>query len=294
MKGKLSHWIIFALLSVIWGSSFVLMKAGLEGLNAYEVASLRMVSAGVVLMPFAIRRLRTIPVAVIPWVIASGILGNFLPAYLFCLAETKIDSSLAGILNALTPIFALLIGILFYNLKVGAYKIAGIAIGFAGLVLLFISKGNISFGYLSYASLVLLATLFYGMNVNLVAHHLTGQPSLAIASIACASLIIPSLSVLLYSGFFQHSVHEPHLTGSIAASVTLGIAGTAIATILYYVLIKRAGGLFASMVTYGIPFVAVGWGLYDGETITWPQVVCLCVILVGVYLTSLKKMGTNK
>ena len=294
MKAKIFNWSIFLLLSLIWGSSFILMKIGLEALSAYEVASVRMLSAGLVLLPFALRSFRNIPLAKYPWIIVTCLLGSFFPAYLFCLAETKIDSSLAGILNALTPIFTLMIGIMFYKYQVGVYKIIGLLVGFTGLILLFITSGNISFSYLSYASLVLLATLFYGINVNLVAHHLSGQSSVAIASVAFCSFIIPSTLILWLAGFCNHSIHQPHFIGAVVASVTMGVMGTAVATILYYMLIKRAGGFFASMVTYGIPFVAVGWGLFGGETIGLLQVLCLCMILAGVYLTSLQKKNNRK
>jgi drug/metabolite transporter (DMT)-like permease len=253
-----------------------------------------MLTAGLVLLPFAVKSFRNIPLTKLSWVIISGLLGSFFPAFLFCIAETKIDSSLAGILNAFTPIFALIIGIIMYKLQVGWFKILGLALGFVGLVLLFITRGNISFSYLSYASLVLLATIFYGMNINLVAHHLKGQTSITIASVAFCSLIIPSLVVLFLAGFFHHSFTEPNIISSMAASVALGVGGTAFASILYYMLIKRAGGFFASMVTYGIPFVAVGWGLYGGESITILQVLCLCVILIGVYMASLKNTTNDK
>ncbi len=288
MKEKVLHWSIFILLSLIWGSSFVLMKSGMQVFSAYEVASLRMLSAGIALLPFAVNSFKQIPSAKIPWIITTGLVGSFIPAYLFCVAETKIDSSLAGILNALTPIFTILVGMLFYKLKVGTMKALGLIIGFAGLVLLFVTRGNISFNYLSYSALILLATLFYGINVNLVGHHLKEQSSITIASLAFVSFIVPSLIILWFTGFFQHSIYQQHFATSIAASVSLGLFGTALASVLYYMLIKRAGGFFASMVTYGIPFVAVGWGLYSGETITWKQVTCLCIILLGVYMTSLK------
>lgn len=264
------------------------MKTGMEALSPYEVASLRMLSAGIVLLPFALRSVRKLPSNKLPTVIASGLLGSFFPAYLFCLAETKIDSSLAGILNALTPIFALLISIVWYKLHPGIYKVLGLVVGFAGLVLLFITRGNISFTYLSYSSLVLLATFFYGINVNMVANNLKGEKPLAIASVAFGSLLVPALVVLLANGFFHHSIHQPNFLKSLAAAITLGVLGTAFASILYYMLIKRAGGFFASLVTYGIPFAAVGWGLYFGETISLLQVVCLCIILGGVYMTTLK------
>lgn len=288
MKEKVLHWAIFILLSVIWGSSFVLMKSGMQVFSAYEVASLRMLSAGITLLPFAVRSFKQIPAAKIPWIITTGLLGSFIPAFLFCIAETKIDSSLAGILNALTPIFTIVVGMIFYKLKVGAIKILGLVVGFVGLILLFVIRGNISFDYLSYASLIILATICYGVNVNLVGYHLKGQSSVTIASLAFVSFIIPSAIILFFAGFFNHSIYQPHYGISIAASVSLGMLGTALASVMYYMLIKRAGGFFASMVTYGIPFVAVGWGLGSGETITWKQVVCLCIILTGVYITSLK------
>lgn len=289
MNGKLLHWFLFILLSLIWGSSFILIKVGLDVLSAYEVASLRMLSGGLVLLPFALRSFNSISIKKYPLIIVSGLLGSFLPAYLFCMAETKINSSLAGILNALTPIFTLIISIIIYKQGIAIYKIIGLIIGFLGLVALFISKGDISFSYLSFASLVILATLFYGMNVNLVSNHLKGYSPIHLASISFCSFIIPSVIVLWFNGFFQHSLQQPHFIVSVAASATLGIVGTAIATILYYMLIKKAGGFFASMVTYGIPFVAVGWGLFSGETINFIQVICLCTILIGVYLTSIQK-----
>lgn len=289
MKGGLLNWVLFLLLSLIWGSSFILIKVGLEVLSAYEVASLRMLSGGIVLLPFVLRSFKSIPASKYFLIIVSGLLGSFFPAFLFCIAETKINSSLAGILNALTPIFTLIISVIFYKHSIGKNKIIGLIVGFIGLVALFISKGDISFSYLSFASLVILATLFYGMNVNLVSNHLAGQTPITIASVSFCSFIIPSTIILWYAGFFHHSLHQPHFILSVAASASLGIMGTALATVLYYMLIKRAGGFFASMVTYGIPFVAVGWGLFSGETINFIQLISLCTILVGVYMTSIQK-----
>lgn len=266
----------------------MLMKEGMVVLSPYQVATIRILSAGLVLVPFAWKAYKEIPRNKMGYVILSGILGSFFPAYLFCIAETRIDSSLAGILNALTPFFVILVGMAFYQLKALPIKIVGMLIGFTGLCLLFISSRNISFQNLPYASLILLATLLYGINVNLVGSRLQGVGSLNIASIAFVILIIPCIVFLYYTGYFSLPFSSTRFWYSTAASFLLGVMGTAVASILFYVLLKRAGAIFASMVTYGIPFIAVLWGLVFGESITLIQVGCLGIILGGVYLVNKK------
>ncbi|MGB8193149.1 MAG: DMT family transporter [Chitinophagaceae bacterium] len=284
----LINWTIFILLSFIWGSSFILMKEGLKELTAYQVAAVRMVSAGVILLPLALRQMRQLPRNKIGYVILSGLLGSFFPAFLFCIAETRIDSSLAGILNALTPISTVTIGILFFRSKISLLQMTGIVIGFVGLCLLFISKGKIDLTYLSYSLLVLLATMSYGLNVNMVNRHLADIPSFHIATFAFVSLMLPSLFILWTTGYFSLPLNKTSLQLATGASALLGITGTAIATVLFYMLLKRAGTIFASMVTYGIPFVAIFWGVLAGETITLLQIACLGVILAGVYVARRK------
>jgi drug/metabolite transporter (DMT)-like permease len=291
MSPKLLNWFLFAGLALIWGSSFILMKAGMEALSAYQVAAIRMLSGGLILLPMALKSFRQIPREKIGLVVLSGFLGSFFPAFFFCIAETKIDSSLAGILNALTPMFTISIGALFFQLKINAAKVAGVLLGFAGLCLLFIVRGKLDLSYLSYSSLVIAATLCYGINVNMVARHLTGIGSVSIASFALACLIPPSLIVLWKTGYFEMDSQPDSGTWwmSTFSAVVLGVMGTALASIIFYMLVKRAGTLFASLVTYGIPFVAIGWGLLFGESITLAQVGCLLIILAGVYLVNRNK-----
>jgi drug/metabolite transporter (DMT)-like permease len=260
------------------------MKIGMSELSPYQVAAIRMLSSGLVLLPFTVSAIRQIPKDKIGMVILSGLLGSFFPAFLFCIAETKIDSSLAGILNALTPLFTILLGALVFNVRASSNKYIGVAIGFVGLCLLFLAKANIDFSYFSFSTLVILATFFYGVNVNLVGKHMLGVGSLNIAAVAFTFLIIPSASILAFTGFFSYNFSDSNLLIATAASVVLGVFGTAAASVLFYVLVKRAGGLFASTVTYGIPFVAVFWGLLNGEHINILQVLCLGIILVGVYM----------
>jgi drug/metabolite transporter (DMT)-like permease len=286
MDKKLINLAIFSTLSIIWGSSFVLMKEGLTALSAYQVASLRMLFSGLVLLPFAISAFKKIPKEKMGIVFLAGFIGNFIPAYLFCIAETNIDSSLAGILNSLTPLFTILVGLSFFNTTINKQKMIGVIIGFIGLCLLFAAGKNISFQNLGFASLVLVATFFYGLNVNVVGKYLKNIRAIDIVSVAFAFLIIPSALILYISGYFSMSFDNPHFQQATLASIVLGVIGTSIASILFYMLIKRSTIVFASMVTYGIPVIAVAWGVYFGESISLLQVGSLLIILAGVYIVN--------
>jgi drug/metabolite transporter (DMT)-like permease len=286
MHKNWTSWLVFALLAIVWGSSFILMKEGLKAFNPYQVASLRMLFAGIILLPFAYKAIKRIPKNKLGLVIFSGILGNFIPAYLFCIAETQIDSSLAGILNSLTPMFTIIVGVLFFKVQTSMVKVLGMIIGFIGLSILLGSGKDVSFHNLSFASLVILATLLYGINVNILSRYMQQLGSLNVASIAFAFLMIPSICVLYFTGYFNTDFGSPIVLRALAATSVLGIIGTSMATILFYYLVKQAGMLFGSMVTYGIPVVAVAWGIWDGESLNLIQIGCLGLILFGVYIVN--------
>jgi drug/metabolite transporter (DMT)-like permease len=286
MQQKWINWLVFILLSIVWGSSFILMKEGLRAFTPYQVASLRMFFAGLVLLPFAIKAFRKIPKDKMGLVIISGLVGNFIPAYLFCIAETKIDSALAGILNSLTPLFTILVGIVVYKAQTSAVKILGILIGFIGLTFLMLTGKELHLDHLSYASLVLIATLLYGINVHTVGRYLKEISSIQIASVAFSFLILPSATVLYFTGYFKMDFTNPLVVHSTLTSAVLGMVGTSMASILFYYLVKKAGVLFGSLVTYGIPVVAVAWGLIYGESLAPLQLLCLAVILLGVYIVN--------
>ncbi len=285
------NWLIFIFLSIVWGSSFILMKFGLKELNSFQVAALRISSGGLFFLPFAIKYIRQIPANKIFYVFISGTVGNLIPALLFCMAEEGIDSALTGMLNSLTPIFVIITGALFFNAKTGTDKVIGISIAFVGCVLLMLSNGETfeqQYQQLTFASFVLIATILYGYNVNFVARKLNDIGSLQIASVALSFNGIIAFSVLIFTGYFSLAfTHEVWV--ATWASIVLGVVGTAIATALFYVLVKRAGSIFASMVTYGMPFVAIGWGIVYGEKFGLRQVICLLIILAGVYITNRKR-----
>ncbi len=282
------NWGIFLLLSLTWGSSFILMKLGLTSFSPYQVASIRLISAGLALLPFFFKFIRQTPTAKIPVIILSGLLGNGIPAYLFCIAETRIDSSLAGMLNSFTPVFALIFSLALFSAPVLKRQVMGLMIGFAGVILLFLVKGVGANAYWYYGFLVILATACYGLNIALVHHYLKEFQSLQLVSISLFFMGLFALPILLLSDFgttFQ-AAGQPWM--SLAASCTLGLIGTGIASLLFYQLIRSAGAIFASMVTYGLPVVAIGWGLLAGESVNIWQVVCLGVIMSGVYLVNRK------
>lgn len=284
---KAINWGIFVLLCIIWGSSFILMKWSREGLNAAQIASIRILSASIVLLPFGIVHLQRIPGKKILLVILSGVLGNLLPAYFFATAiANNVDSSLAGIMNSLTPISVVVIGICFFRAKIGGKKIAGVILGFVGLCLLTLQGTAINLNNSGYTLLVVLATILYGFNINLVIHYLKEVNPVHLTTVSLSFMIIPTAIVLWQQDIHMLPLDESIVKWSVIISVLLGIIGTGLATALFYILVKRGGGLFASLVTYGIPFVAIAWGMIYGESITALQIGCLGIILAGVYLAN--------
>jgi drug/metabolite transporter (DMT)-like permease len=291
MSNKFISWSIFVILCLIWGSSFKLMHDSQLGLSAAQIAALRIFSAGLVFVPFAVFHFSKIPQKKLGIVTLSAVFGNLLPAFLFAEAITKLDSSLAGILNSLTPICVVAVGIFFFKDKIKSQKILGVFTGFIGLVLLtvlpmILENKSMSFSNMGYTLLIVVATFLYGINVNMVGHYLKGLNPIHIATVSLAFMTIPAGIILWQQGFFHLDFKEISVQESVWASVGLGIGGSAIATALFYILVQKAGILFASLVTYGIPFIALLWGLYDHEKITWVQPLCLGIILFGVYLAN--------
>ncbi len=296
MNNKLISWTIFVLLCIIWGSSFILMKESLKGLTATQVASLRIFSAAVVFLPFGLFHFSRITKKKMGLVVLAGLFGNLLPAFCFAIAILKLDSSLAGILNSLTPICVATIAIVFFRDKIKARKIAGVIIGFSGLCLLTFTQKNISLDNLGYSLLIIAGTIFYGINVNLVGHYLKGINPIYLATVSLSFMSLPAFFILWQQGFFQLDFSDAVIQWSVINSVLLGITASSFATIIFYMLVQRAGGLFASLVTYGIPFVALFWGFLDGESITLTEIAGLVIILFGVFLANWpgkKESGTD-
>ncbi|MDE3143730.1 MAG: DMT family transporter [Bacteroidota bacterium] len=295
MGNKLINWILFVALCFIWGSSFILMKWGMYEsnqqpvLSPYNVAALRMLSSGVIMLPFLFHALKQIPKKILWYVLLSGWLGSFIPAFLFCIAETKVDGALAGSLNSLTPLFVIITGILFFKIRSSQQQVIGVLVGLMGCVILAYANYSKPFGYIAYSGFIIIATFLYGINVNMVHKKLVSVTSIHIATVAFTGLIPPALIVLFFTGYFHLPLTEHKYILSTLSSCVLGIMGTAVASVLFYVFVKRAGGLLASLVTYGVPFIAILWGIYYGEIITYMHIIALLVILAGVYIAYMQK-----
>lgn len=253
-----------------------------------QVGALRLCAAGLLLVVFGLRNLRYIPKKLMPWVIVGGGLGNFIPMFLFPLAQEKVSSSMAGILDSLVPIFILLFGYLFFGIKSRIGQVIGAIIGFTGAAILMGNNGNDGKSDVFHSLLIVLATAFYGMNGLIITRYLSGIPSFKLSAVVFTIWFGPSLLILAFTGFFttfEGTQAQWHGLGYVAI---LGLVGTALAMILFYKLLQLTSAIFASMVTYLMPIVAVTWGVLDGERLAWPHAAGGALILVGIYLIQRK------
>jgi len=288
MPAKQLKWILLIVLALIWGSSFILIKKGLVGLDPFQLGSLRMIFAACFLLIIGFKTLPTIPIGKWKLIVLSALLGNFFPAYLFAIAETRIGSSISGMLNSFTPLNALILGGLFFGLQFKRTQIIGVSIGLIGsLLLVFTGSDTGSSSEYTYIFLVFIATVCYGTNVNLVKKYLSDLSPLAISTGNFAAMLIPSLWILYATGYFE-VIQIPQVQTSTVFIMILGVFGTGIANLLFYRLIQMATPVFATSVTYLIPIVAFFWGLLDNEMLTPLQFLGACVILCGVYLSGKK------
>ena len=287
-------WILFLVLSFIWGSSFILIKKGLTSLNPEEVATLRIASASLVLLPFAAKRIKQINKKNIFTLILVGLLGSFLPSFFFALAQTKLSSSLTGIMNALTPFFTIIISVLFFKEKPEKKNYIGVILGFFGTLLLISNRENGDFSFNYYAFFVVAATIFYGINANLIKHYLNLMKSLSIASISLAIVGPLAIIYLLFLTPFLDHIHEPKVLVASSYIVILGIFGTAFALILFNKMVQLTNPVFSTSVTYLIPIISVFWGVIDGEQLSLLQFVSMLTIMIGISVTNKKHKNLNK
>lgn len=288
MKIKANKWLLLIVLSLIWGSSFILIKRGLIGLNPFQLGSLRIIFCAVFLLVFGYRSLANIPQVKWKFVALTALFGTFIPAYLFSIAQMHISSSISAILNSLTPLNTLLIGAAVFELMFQRRQLIGVLIGLAGCVLLIYSGAqNSPDQNYYYTLLVIVASVCYATNVNLIKKYLSDLTPLSITTGNFAVMLLPAFLVLSFTGFFEVATQEKTLTSMLYIMI-LGIIGTGIANIIFFRLIQMSSPIFASSVTYLIPVVAFFWGLVDNESLTLMQLLGAAIILVGVYFSARK------
>ncbi len=280
-KSQPNPYITLGLLAIIWGSSFILMKEGLKFYSSYQIAAMRISFSGLALIPFINWKKLDIKRSDYKYFIISGFLGSAIPAFLFPLAQTRISSSLAGAINGLTPLFALIIGVIFLGVKFSRLKAFGVIFGLTGAVFLIIGQ-DIQFEF-SHVMMAIVATLCYGINVNIIKQKLDSYPPLLVAALPLAIISIAGFAVLGYFGL-NINVNDMQFVYSFGATLLLAFVGTSISLIMFNRLIQQTNTVFATSVTYLIPIVALFWGLFDHEQILYNYFIGLLFILGAIWM----------
>ena len=290
MTNQQEKWLYLILLSLVWGSSFILMKKALISLTPIQLGALRMLIAGVFLLSIGFNSLKKIKKKHYKHIVSTALLGTFFPVFLFAFAVNGIDSSITSILNSLTPFNTFIAGALFFSFTFKKQQILGIVIGLIGTVVLILKGADLNPNQnYWYTLLVVLASFGYGLNVNIVKRHLSDLSALSIVAGNFLLLVIPAFVVLLFTGFFNSFQFSGDGLTSLGYVTLLAVFGTGVAKIFYNKMVHLATPIFASSVTYLIPIVAVFWGLLDGEKLSYIQLIAGAVILVGVYLVNKSK-----
>lgn len=283
------QWVLFFTLICIWGSSFILMKKALISFTPLQLGNLRMSFAALVLLPFAFKGIREVSLRQWKYLFLVGFMGNSIPAVLFALAQSGIDSSLAGILNATTPFFVMLVGVSFFKLKVRFINVIGLLLGLIGAIEIIGLSGIGGFQHnFKYAVYILISTILYAINLNILKFKIPEMNSSKITILSLSMVGVPSMIyILFFSGFFT-SMQAPKAMESLIAVGILGITCSSLALLMYYRLMQISSMLFAASVTYFIPIVALIFGILDGEMFRASNFIWIALIIVGVYLVNKK------
>lgn len=289
-----NRWFLLLFISLTWGSSFILIKKSLIAFTPYEIGAIRVVGSGLILAVIGIPTLLRMRRNTLLWAIIAGFFGNFLPMFLFPIAQTQVSSSLAGILDSLVPIFILAFGFLLFGIKSKWSQVVGAIIGFIGAAsLIYFSEGNSENSQFAYAMLIVLAGASYGVNSLVIKEKLPDIDAVKLTAVIYSFWSIPSLIILYYTGLIQNFEMKPTYTEPMIYMAILTIFGTAIAMLLYFKLIQSTSAIFASISSYLLPVVAVIWGILDGEQFTMWYIFGAVLILIGIYLIREKSTNTK-
>ena len=294
MNLNLRKWGTLIILSVIWGSSYILIKKGLTGLTPVQLGSLRVIITTLLIAPIGYNKIKHIPKNKMKWVAISAFVGSFFPAYLFAFAETEISSSVTAVMVSLTPLFTLLISVIIFGEELLKKQVIGVIIGFLGIVVLINNELLSSSFNILYVMFIVLAAFCYAVNANLLKYKLPNIPALGIVFMSFLFMFIPAFIVLFFSDFpFSDFTSNPLILESIVYIVILALFGTAVAKVMYIKLLAISTPVFSVSTTYLMPVVAIFWGLLDGEEFKLTQFIGTSIILLGVYLVTKKKAPNN-
>jgi len=287
---SLRKWGTLVILSLIWGSSYILIKKGLTGLTPIQLGSLRVIVTTIIMAPIGYQKIKHIPRQNMKWVALSAFVGSFFPAYLFAFAETEISSSITAVMVSLTPLFTLLISVFVFGEELLKKQVFGVLIGFTGIIVLINNELFSSSFNILYIMFIVLAAFCYAVNANVLKYKLSNIPALGIVFMSFLFMFIPAFIILCFSDFpFSDFTSDPLIIESIIYIVILAVFGTAIAKVLYIKLLAISTPVFSVSTTYLMPVVAIFWGLLDGEEFKLTQFIGTAIILLGVYLVTKKR-----
>lgn len=290
MNSKNLKWLYLGVLSLVWGSSFILMKKALIGLTPIQLGALRIIISAIFLLLIGFNSLKQISKKQWKYVAYTAVLGTFFPAFMFAYAVNILDSSIVAILNSLTPFNTLIFGALVFGFAFQKKQIIGIIVGLIGTLTLILNGATLNPDQnYWFALLILVASIGYAFNVNMIKKHLNELSALSITAGNFVLMIIPATIILFFTGFF--SMFEINQTNmySLGYVTILAVLGTGVAKVLFNRIVQMTSPIFASSVTYLIPIVAIIWGILDGEKLSFIQLVSGVIIIIGVYLVNKKK-----
>jgi drug/metabolite transporter (DMT)-like permease len=286
-------WGYLIILSLIWGSSFILIKKGLVGLSAYQVGALRIVLTSIFLFSVGFRSLKEIKIRHWVWVVISGFVSSFFPPFLFAMAQNHIDSAIASILNSFTPLATVVVGVSLFKIFSTIRQLLGVVIGLLGTVCLIWAGNELNPNQnYWYSGLIIIAAIGYALNVNIIKKYLFDVSALAVTTGNFVFIVVPAFILLYLSGFFGTILQSTEMQISFGYVAILSLFGTAIAKVIFNRLVQISSPVFASSVTYTMPVVALLWGVFDGEEFNVLQGMAAVIILVGVYMAN-KKSKNN-
>ncbi len=289
MNSKYKNWFLLFILSLIWGSSFILMKKGMQVYSSNQVAALRIFIAFIAVIPLMFKHVNKSLLKHWKGFLCMGLFGSLIPAFFFTAAQIGISSSLTAMLNTLTPVFTLIVGVLIFKQKTSLINVVGILIGFLGAIgLLMVSKGGATNTNVWYGFFVVLAAICNALAASIIKNNLGG-----ISAISCTvwsiGLVGPIAGAYLFTTDFTYRLAtNPMAWQSLGYIAVLAVFSSVISVILFNILIGRSSAIFATSVTYLVPVVAIGWGFMDNEQVLFWHFIWIGVILAGVFLVNKK------
>lgn len=264
----------------------MLIDRSLQAFTPVQVACLRILITGLLLVPVFIRHRAALSRTQTQYITWQSLFGNFIPAFLFPVAQVHVNSATAGIVNSLSPAWAFLLGLVFFGFSFHWLQLVGITVAFGGALLLLFHPHSLA--PTTHSALLIVATLCYGLSSNLVQRYLKRTHALAIVSTGFVIFSVPALVIFLGTDSLSALIATPEMHEALAYVIILSVMGSAVASAMFYRLVQRTNTLFATSVTYLMPLVALGWGWLGGEPVGFRDFAGMLCILGGIYLLSRK------